>query len=299
LSTAQKVAVVTRVLPEYDLVPALSAVGLPRATWYYHRAQPRSYAERYGHLREVLETIARAHPEYGYRRTTAELRETYGYALNHKVVQRLHQLWALPLLRTLRRPRPSGIHRAITTAGSRANLIVALGAIGPFEVLYADFTAVVYAGGAQRAFLIALLDHRTKVVPGWAVGAHPTTAVALPAWARAVETLRGRGVSLVSTIVHHDRDPVFTGYAWLTRLLREDGVRVSYTVRGPQDNPEMEAFFSRFKTENRSLLLDAQTLADLAAVVDARMRYYNAERRHSQLGYRAPMIYADEHQSQP
>jgi transposase InsO family protein len=42
-----------------------------------------------------------------------------------------------------------------------------------------------------------------------------------------------------------------------------------------------------------------QTLADLAAVVDARMRYYNAERRHSQLGYRAPMIYADEHQSQP
>ncbi len=243
--------------------------------------------------------IARAHPEYGYRRTTAELRETHGYALNHKVVQRLHQLWALPLLRTTRRPRPSGIHRAITTAGSRANLLAGLDAIGRFEVLYADFTAVLYAGGHQRAFLIALLDHRTKVVPGWAVGAHPTTTVALQAWARAAQTLRGRGVGLGGVIVHHDQDPVFTSYAWLTRLLREDGVRVSYTVRGPQDNPEMEAFFSRFKTENRSLLLDAQTLADLASVVDIRMRYYNWERRHSQLGYRAPMIYADEQQSQP
>lgn len=299
MSTEQKVALVTRVLPEYDLVTALGAVGLPRATWYYHRAQRRSYAERYGHLREVLETIARAHPEYGYRRTTAELRETYGYALNHKVVQRLHQLWALPLLRTTRRPRPSGVHRAITTAGSRANLIAGLNAIGPFAVLYADFTAVLYAGGAHRAFLIVLLDHRTKVVPGWAVGAHPTTAVALQAWTRAAETLRGRGVDLGGAIVHHDQDPVFTGYAWLTRLLREDGVRVSYTVRGPQDNPEMEAFFSRFKTENRSLLLDAQTLADLASVVDVRMHYYNWERRHSQLGYRAPMLYADDQQSQP
>ncbi len=203
------------------------------------------------------------------------------------------------MLRSTRRPRPSGIHRAIATTGSRANLLAGLDTIGPFEVLYADFTAVVYAGGHQRAFLIALLDHKTKVVPGWAVGHQPTTAVALQAWERAVKTLRGRGVELGSTIVHHDQDPVFTGYAWLTRLLREDGVRVSYTVRGPQDNPEMEAFFSRFKTETRSLLLDAQTLVDLASVVDVRMRYYNWERRHSQLGYRAPIIYADDQQSQP
>jgi transposase InsO family protein len=61
----------------------------------------------------------------------------------------------------------------------------------------------------------------------------------------------------------------------------------------------MEAFFSRFKTENHSLLLDAQTLIDLASVVDARMHYYNWERRHSQLGYRVPMTYADDQQSQP
>jgi len=293
------VALVTRVLPEYDLTTALAAVDLARSTWYYHRAQQRSYAERYRDLRGVLETIARAHPEYGYRRTTAELRETYGYAINHKVVQRLHRLWELPLLRTTRQPRPSGIHRAIVTAGYRANLIAALHAIGPFEVLYADFTAVVYSGGHQRAFLIVLLDHKTKVVPGWAVGDRPTTVVALKAWERAVETLRGRGIGLRGTIVHHDQDPVFTGYAWLTRLLHEDGVRVSYTVRGPQDNPEMEAFFSRFKTENRSLLLDAPTLADLVSVVNARMTYYNWERRHSQIGYRAPMLYADEPRSQP
>jgi len=37
----------------------------------------------------------------------------------------------------------------------------------------------------------------------------------------------------------------------------------------------MEAFNSRFKTENRSLFLDAQTLTQLVAVVGRRMNYYN------------------------
>ena len=50
------------------------------------------YAERYTQLRPVLETIARKHTEYGYRRTTTELQEGCGLLVNHKVVQKLHQL---------------------------------------------------------------------------------------------------------------------------------------------------------------------------------------------------------------
>lgn len=68
-----------------------------------------AYEEKYAHLRPDLEAIAREHPEYGYRRTTVELGEAYGHAINHKVVQRLHQLWDLPLLRSTRAPKPSGI----------------------------------------------------------------------------------------------------------------------------------------------------------------------------------------------
>jgi hypothetical protein len=64
-------------------------------------------------------------------------------------------------------------------------------------------------------------------------------------------------------IVHHDQDSVFTGYAWTGRLLLEDGCRISYALNGPSDNPEMESFFGRFKTENRSLLLDAPSFAEL------------------------------------
>jgi transposase InsO family protein len=55
----------------------------------------------------------------------------------------------------------------------------------------------------------------------------------------------------------------------------------------------MEAFFSRFKTENRSLFLDSDTLEALTAVVEVRLEYYNRERRHSRTGYVAPITYVN------
>jgi hypothetical protein len=65
------------ILAKRDLAPTLAAMELPRSTWYYHQ-QKVSYAEKYAHLRPLLEQIAREHPEYGVRRTSVELREVYG-----------------------------------------------------------------------------------------------------------------------------------------------------------------------------------------------------------------------------
>ncbi|WP_419167173.1 integrase core domain-containing protein [Candidatus Palauibacter sp.] len=57
----------------------------------------------------------------------------------------------------------------------------------------------------------------------------------------------------------------------------------------PTDNPEMESFLVRFEVENRSLVLDAGSLEELAAVVRDRINYYNRVRRHSSLGDRPPL----------
>ena len=84
MSTTDKVAFVREVKDEHGLTPALAAMELPRSTWYYHQ-QKVSYAEKYAHLRPLLEQIAREHPEYGVRRTVVELREVYGQVVNHKV----------------------------------------------------------------------------------------------------------------------------------------------------------------------------------------------------------------------
>ena len=91
--------------------------------------------------------------------------------------------------------------------------------------------------------------------------------------------------------MHHDRDSVYTGYEWTSQLLLKDSLRVSYALRGAKDNPEMESFNGRFKTEGHSLFLGAQSLTQLITVVDERMQYYNTERRHSSIGYAPPLTY--------
>jgi putative transposase len=286
---AAKVALVRQVRSTGALGPALAAVGLARSTWYYRVEHPEPYATRYAALRGPLERIARAHPEYGYRRTTTELRETLGHRVNQKVVRKLHQLWGLPVLRRARPPRPSAVRRVITQAGGRANLVAGLAAIEPLAVLYTDFTELAYAGA--KAWLMAFVDHQSKVVPGWALAARADTALAVAAWRRARRWLRRHGGRVAGVIVHHDQDPVYTGYGWMEEVLVRDHARLSYALNGCRDNPEMESFHSRFKTENRSLFLDARTLADLQRVVAQRMTYYNARRRHSALGNQAPLTY--------
>ena len=69
-----KVALVRGAREVYGLAAALRVVGLARSTWYYHTGIRVSYAERYAHLEAPLKAIAEAHPEYGYRRATTELR---------------------------------------------------------------------------------------------------------------------------------------------------------------------------------------------------------------------------------
>lgn len=288
MSTEEKAALVERVEGEYGLSPALAALDLARSTWYYHRSKKVSYEEKYGHLRAILEEIARKHPEYGYRRTTEELRQGFGLIINRKVVQRLHRLWDLSLLRVTRIPRPSGIRRIITEAKGRVNLVARLKEIKLFQVAYTDFTVIRYAGGAKRAYLMPIIDHVSKKVYGWALGESADLRLALKAWERAKQTFRELGISLREVIIHHDQDPVFSSYGWTGQLLLTDGVRLSYALQGAKDNPEMESFHSHFKGEANSLLLDAQRFEELERIVACRMRYYDTDRRHSSIGYLSP-----------
>ena len=101
MTTEEKVELVASVWETRGLAPALAAVELPKSTWYYHRRHKVSYEEKYPHPRLLLEEIARAHPAYGIPRIAAELRDTYDQVINHKVVQRLLQLWDVALLRSV------------------------------------------------------------------------------------------------------------------------------------------------------------------------------------------------------
>ena len=160
-----------------------------------------------------------------------------------------------------------------------------------FQVVYTDFTEILYADGRRKAILMPIIGHVSKMAFGWAVGQSRGTFLALQAWERAKETFRWMGIWYTGMIVHHDQDSVYTGYEWTSQLLLKDKSRLSYALGGAKDNPEMESFNGHFKTEGHSLFLEAHSLDELVTVVDDRMRYYNTVRRHSAIGYVSPLTY--------
>jgi len=289
MTTEQKVQHVREAREEgRRLEPALRAVELPRSTWYYHRNQKTDYAEKYEWLRPLVEEIIRENSGYGVPRIKRALEECYGHTVNHKVLRRLLRMWDLSLRQNTRQPERDGVKSAIRAAGSQADLVTGRDDIEPFEVTVTDFTELRYAGGTRKAKLMPIIGHETKMAYGWALGPERNSRVAIRAWERALETFQRLGICQEGMIVHHDRDSVYTGFRWLWRLLTQDGVRLSFAMRGAKDNTVMEAFNSRFKEECRSLFTEASDVEGLREVVEHQMNYYNHDRIHSSIDYVSP-----------
>jgi len=88
-------------------------------------------------------------------------------------------------------------------------------------------------------------------------------------------------------IVHSDQGSQYTATRFKDLLVRQ-GVLQSMSRRGNcYDNAYAESFWSRFKAE----LLDGGSFPGLAEAkleISHHVAYYNAERRHSALGYQSP-----------
>jgi putative transposase len=68
------------------------------------------------------------------------------------------------------------------------------------------------------------------------------------------------------------------------------GLQQSANVKGPGDNAHAESFFHSLKAElTRGTTF--RTDRTLRHALDAYLRYYNAQRLHSALGYQSPIAF--------
>ena len=288
--TAEKVEIVEQNAETYGLNVTLDAIGLPKSTWYYWKHQKVDYEKKYAHLREPLIEVLRENPAYGYRRIEPDLKEL-GYPIGETVVQHILEMWDLSLQRWAGKPKPSVPRRILAKGSERMNLVAGLGKPEPLQVFYTDFTEIWYAKRNKKAYLMPLVDDATKWVVGWAVGLRPNTELALEALSLAAATLADVGLSLNGRIIHHDQDTVYTGYRWLRAVLIKHRARISFSENGAKGNTTMESFNSRFKGENKSLLHEAANIWELRRLIAQQMEYHNCRRKHSTLGYTAPINY--------
>lgn len=139
-----------------------------------------------------------------------------------------------------------------------------------------------------------IIDHRSKLIVGHALGESADTDLALQAWRRAKATLKRLGRRIEDIIIHHVQDGIYTGHRWLNEIVLNSKARISYSEDGAKGNVYMEAFNVRFKDENRLIFREQDDITEMEKVVNDRIRYYNFIRRHSALGNKSPIKYLKE-----
>lgn len=282
----EKLELVQAHRPQYGLNACLRALGLSKGTWHY-RQHRRTQAERDAALKAEIVSVIEAHPDYGYRRLQVELAQRTGSRVNHKRLRRVLSSYRLGLRRALPKASVSPVVELVKGAGAAADLVQGR-LFEPLQVFSTDFTELLYAGGTKKAYLMVLLCIESRWAGGWAVGTRRCRQLALESLTLLTDNLGEVGRTLQGVIVHQDKDSVYTSYAWLHRVLIQEQGRLSYAEHGAKDNPWIESFWGRLKTENADLFWVCETLAELEAVVADRLRYYNERRRHSALAYRCP-----------
>lgn len=179
--------------------------------------------------------------------------------------------------------------------GEKVNLVKKLAEIRLSQVIFCDFTMLVYAHGKRIAWLVVYLEAVSKKVIGYKLG-KATTKNALAAYRRVRRFLKRKGVRLNRVYVHQDQGTQFTAYDYVGQLAK-DGINLSFSRKGRfEDNPEMEAFNGQFKKEWKDELYEAATDIELNRIVDKAISYYNKDRIHSALGDCSPDEFIKTHQ---
>jgi putative transposase len=161
----------------------------------------------------------------------------------------------------------------------------------PNRLWVADATYVPTAEGFL--YLAVVLDVFSRRIIGWAMSDHLYTELMLRALDMALVQRRPAGV-----IHHSDQGCQYTSIAF-GRRCREAGVRPSMgSVGDCFDNAMCESFFATLECEllaRSRFETHAQARQALFAFIEG---WYNANRRHSAIGYRSPIRYEQLHREQ-
>jgi len=148
-----------------------------------------------------------------------------------------------------------------------------------------DITAIPTREG--WLYLCAILDLFSRAVVGWSMSERMKGDLVTDALKMAILQRSPTG----PVLVHSDQGSQYTSDSY-QRILKDHGMTCSMSRKGCcWDNAVSESFFHTLKTERtHHETYRTRTQAKLR-VFDYIEMFYNRQRRHSKLGYQAPMAY--------
>lgn len=248
------------------------AVGLAHSSNYYRRRRRPD-----GQLIADLEQEAGAHPTYGSRRLTHQLRRRpYGYRVNRKRVQ----CWLRRngLLRTVK-PAKCSTTNSRHPYGRYPNLVAGLAIQRLEQVWVGDITYIRLGQGF--VYLAVLMDVFSRAIRGWNLSRVLDTRLTM----MALRTALLEGVPEV----HHSDQGIHYAAKEYVEQLSQHRVQISMSRPGrPEQNGYAERLMRTIKEEEVNLS-EYQDFADAREQIGRFIEdVYMTKRIHSALGYLTP-----------
>ena len=282
LTNREKTVLVDALRTTYSLNELLRELGLPRSSYFYHRARIE-VADKYAEVRRVMAEIFECNYRcYGYRRIHASLCRQ-SLKISEKVVRRLmKQECLVPVTRKRRRfgsymgeisPAPDNLLNRDFHAGA------------PNEKWLTDVTEFQIPAG--RVYLSPMIDCFDGMVVSCSIGRRADADLVNTMLDAAIETVTA---SSERPLVHSDRGGHYRWPGWLSRIAEAKLVRSMSRKGCSPDNAACEGFFGRLKNElfySRDWL--STSTEEFVATLDTYIRWYNDTRIKDSLGFRSPV----------
>lgn len=284
LTNREKTLLIDALRQTYSLSELLEVLGLPRSSYFYHRARLDT-ADKYVEVRRIITDIfERNHRCYGYRRVQALL-SRQRVRISEKVVQRLMKQ-----------------ERLVAAVPKRRRYGSYMGEIGPApeNIVNRDFGAPApnikwltdiseFQISSGKVYLSPVIDCFDGMVVSWSIGTRPDAELVNSMLDAAIETVALTGDQ---PIIHSDRGAHYRWPGWMSRITDAKLIRSMSRKGYSPDNAACEGFFGRLKNEffyPRNW--QSSTIEQFVEALDSYIRWYNEKRIKISLGYRSPVEY--------
>jgi transposase InsO family protein len=227
---------------------------------------------------------------YGYRAMHAHLRADEITCGRDRVLRLMRDLDLTVQSRKSFKPIGTNSKHAF---GYHPNLLKGLVITGCNQAWVSDTTYLLTEEGFS--YQATVMDLYNREIIGWSVGSRNDAELVCTALRNALDKSGGFHEGLIH---HSDRGSTYASAAY-QKVLLDYGLRPSMSAKGNcYDNAAMESFFGRFKVST----VKNRIFKDEAEVRDVVFEYievfYNRFRKHSALGYKAPIEFAQYNQNQ-
>lgn len=260
------------------------ALDVSRSGYYWRRGAAVSSREQENQvlLNQIKEIFENSRRTYGSPRVTEELQERGFHCGRHRVARLMRRAGIQAKVK--KRFRAKG-HKGKRFVGV-PNLVQRVFSAPQANRLWlADITYIWTREG--WTYLAAILDVYSRKIVGWSLGRRPTTELARAAFERALGQRK-----VEPGLVHHsDQGAQYANHEYQA-LLKAKGIDGSMGDKGTcYDNAMMESFFHTLKTEHTYWQSYGSREEAEHSLFDYIELFYNAERRHSGVGYKSPSAF--------